>query len=171
MRKHLLLALIVVTLVASGCGAPQTAEEFRKVIAPGHLMAKVINLEVDRPFSEVAASFKKMAPQCLNKRVETRSTTPNRYGGATSEVVTQYTPTVIVNKDKAELHVQMKYVQGVKSIGKEPAAGNYLLVADAVPAGKNKSKVTIYSVSVYKRLIAAVENWSKGDHLCPDLTQ
>jgi hypothetical protein len=171
MKNSVLLALSILVLLTAGCGAPQTAEEFRKMIAPEPPMAKVVNLEVDRPFSEVTASFKKMAPQCLDKRIKTTSTRANRYGGQTSVVVSDYTPTVVSNDNKTEVHVQMKYVSGVKSIGKEPEKGNYLLVADAEPAGKDKTKVTIYSVSVYKKLIAAVENWSKGDHLCPDLTR
>jgi hypothetical protein len=171
MKNFAWIPFIVLMFLASSCAtAPMSPDEFKQKI-PGAFMGKVVNLEVDRPFNQVANSYKKMAPQCLNKRITTTSTTYNEYGGQTSRVVSDYKATVVAKKDMAEIYVQQKFVSGVMSIGKEPTDGHYLLVADAVPAGKKKTKVTIYTASVYKKLIAGVENWSKGKHLGPDLTQ
>ena len=64
----------------TGCGTmPQTADEFRKAV-PGAMTAKVETFEVDRPFSDVAATFKEKGPECLNKTVTTTSTTPGTTG-------------------------------------------------------------------------------------------
>jgi hypothetical protein len=172
MRKFSVLGLMLALLFISGCALhlPQTAEEFRQV-APGAFMSKVVNFEVNRPLSQVSSSYKKMAPKCLDKRVTSTSTRYSKYGGQTSTVVVDYKPTVKATKTKAEVHVQQKFVSGVISVQKEPPGGVYLLVADAVPAGRKKTKVTIYTASVYKELIKGIENWSNGKHLCPDLTK
>ena len=55
----------------------------------------------------------------------------------------------------------------------EPPAGHYLLVLDATPIGKNKSKIDFYGPKMgFDTMITAVKNWTKGKNLgCPDLTK
>jgi hypothetical protein len=170
MRRFGLLAVMIALLLASACAIPQTAQEFRQM-APGAFMGTVVDFEVNRSIGKVSNSYKKMAPKCLNKRVTSTTTRHSRYGPQTHTVEVDYNPTVIAKKDKAEIHLQQKFVSGVVNVTKIPPGGQFLLVADAVPAGRNKTKVKIYTASIYKNLIEAIKNWSSGKHLCPDLTQ
>jgi len=158
--------------VMTGCGTmPQTADEFRKAV-PGAMTAKVETFEVDRPFSDVAATFKEKGPECLNKTVTTTSTTPGQYGPVVSTYTVTYKPTVRVTGGKAELHVQQHSDNTVK-VYQEPEGGYFLLVADAYPVNENRTRIDLYCPSIgQKVLIKAVKGWGTGENVgCPDLTQ
>src|SRR5215475_5819872 len=101
--------LFLGAILLAGCASqPQTAEEFRKAV-PGAFLAKTETVEVAKPFREVAANFQKRAPECLNVTVETVSQTTTSY----QVIVAAYKPTVVVTAERAELHVQQDYKQGV----------------------------------------------------------
>jgi hypothetical protein len=156
----------------TGCGTmPQTADEFRAAV-PGAMTGKMETFEVDRPFSDVAATFREKGPECLNKTVTTTSTTPGNYGPVVSTYTVTYKPTVLVTENKAELHVQQHTPNAVK-VYQEPEGGYYLLVADAYPAGENRTRVDVYCPSIgHSVLIDAVKGWGTGEVAgCPDLTQ
>jgi hypothetical protein len=158
--------------VMSGCGTmPQTADEFRMAV-PGAMTAKVETLEVNRPFSEVAETFKEKGPECLSKTVTTTSTTPGQYGPVASTYTVTYKPTVQVTGDRAELHVQQHTDNAVK-VYQEPEGGYFLLVADAYPVSENKTRLDLYCPAIgSKALIKAVKSWGTGENVgCPDLTQ
>ena len=53
-----------------------------------------------------------MAPKCLDVTIKTTSQTTTSY----QVIVTDYNPTVIVGKDRAELHVQQDFLQGVMHV-------------------------------------------------------
>jgi hypothetical protein len=168
-----LFTVVVAGLLAAitGCVTmPQTADEFRNAV-PGALTGKVETFEVDRPFSAVAETFKTKGPECLNKTVSVTSTTPGQYGPVVSTYTVTYKPTVVVNKNRAELHVQ-HHTDNTLQVHKEPAGGYFLLVADAYPVGKNKTRVDLYCPAVgHKALIKAVKGWGTGENVgCPDLT-
>jgi hypothetical protein len=167
-RFHHFIAVLC-TIWLSGCiSHPQTAEEFRKAV-PGAFSAKVETFEVDRPFSQVASTFQKMGPTCLSKTIKTTSQTNMSY----QVIVTTYKPTVLVTEKKAELHVQQHHEQGVVTVSKEPEGGYYLLVADARPINKNRTRVDLYRPSMgFSVLTQAVKNWATGENVgCPDLTK
>ncbi len=173
MKKFSALSLAIITLSAmilSGCAmtAPMTAEEFRKSV-PGAMMAKVETFEVDRSFKEVAETFQKKAPKCLNQRITTTSRTNTSY----QVITTKYNPTVVKTKDRVELHLQQFHERGVMYITEVPEGGYFLLVADAYPIGKNKTRVDIYRPSIgYKNIITAIKGWASGKTKgCPDLTK
>ena len=66
---------VVALLGAVACAPmPQTAEEFRKAV-PGVVMAKTDSYEVNRSIKDVAATFRRKAPECLNVSVRTVSQT------------------------------------------------------------------------------------------------
>jgi hypothetical protein len=173
MKNLVILTIALSTVVLlSGCGAmPLTADEFRKAV-PAARTAKVETFEVNRPFSAVAKTFKKKAPECLNKTVTTTSTTPGKYGPVASTFTVTYKPTVLVTKNKAELHVQQHTDNAVK-VYEEPEGGYFLLVADAYPIDEKRTRVDLYRPSIgHKVLIKAVKGWSTGKNVgCPDLTQ
>jgi hypothetical protein len=160
----------LVSVLLSGCVThhPQTAEEFRRAV-PGAFMAKTETFEVDRPFRDVAATFRKKAPECLEVTVRTTSRTTTSY----QVIVTEFNPTVVVTEKRAELHVQQHHKAGVLKVTKEPAGGYYLLVADAYPVDQRRTKVQMFRPSVgHGVLIRAVRGWATGEDLgCPDMTK
>jgi hypothetical protein len=165
-----IIATVAVTASLAGCvtSHPQTAEEFRQAV-PGAAFAKTETFEVNRDYREVAKTFQKKAPECLNVTVRTTSQTTTSY----QVIVTAYKPTVRVSAQRAELHVQQHHKQGVMKVTKEPEGGYYLLVADAYPAGKNKTRVQMFGPSVgHAPLIQAIKGWASGQNLgCPDMTK
>ena len=163
-------SLLLGAALLAGCAsqAPQTAEEFRKA-APSAFMAKTETIEVARPFRDVAATFQKRAPECLEVMVKSISQTATSY----QVIDAAYKPTVVVTGERAELHVQQDYKRGVIKVYTEPAGGHYLLVADAYPLDKNRTRLQLFEPSMgYDVLIRAVKGWASGENLgCPDMTK
>ena len=167
MRLTLILALAA--LLVQGCGQmPQTAEEFRKAV-PGAMMTKTETYEVDRAMREVASTFRRKAPECLNLSVRTVSRTRTSY----QNILTEYKATVVTTGTRAELHVQQLHKTGVMYASKPPAGGAYIVVADAYPMGARRTRIQIYGPSRgYDVLYRAIRGWATGDNLgCPDLTK
>lgn len=170
MKRIIILTTLALTAIVSGCvtSHPQNARDFRTAV-PGAFMAKVEKYEVAQPYSKVAARFKKMAPKCLNVSIKTTSQTRQSY----QVIVTDYKPTVVVGKNRAELHVQQHHAKGVMKVTKEPAGGYYLMVFDAIKAGKNKTRIEYYGPSMgHETMIKAIKGWASGKNVgCPDLTK
>lgn len=168
--KYLIISLSTMLIVMSGCAThhPQNAEEFRQA-APGAFLGKKETFVVNRSYNEVARTFKKKAPQCLNVRVKTVSQTTTSY----QVIVTKYKPTVVVDKQRTELHVQQHHESGVINVTKEPEGGYYLVVTDAYPMSKNKTKIVMYRPSMgYDVMIKAIKGWATGKNKgCPDMTK
>jgi hypothetical protein len=159
---------IIGTLLLAGCAAwPQNAEEFRQAV-PGAFLAGVEELTVDRPLRDVGATWQRRAPECLNVRVRTVSQSTTSY----QNIITAYKPSVIVNKDHAELHVQRDFERGVVKVGNMPDGGYYLVVADAFPDG-NRTRLKIYGPTKgHDVLMRAIKAWASGESTgCPDMTQ
>jgi len=164
------MALIAAAALLGGCAtkAPQSADEFRKE-APGAFLMKSETLEVARPFRDVAETFRRKAPECLRVAVRTTSSTSTSY----QVIDAEYKPTVIVNAQRAELHLQRKYTKGVVNVYKEPEGGHYILVADAYPLAGNKTRVDLIAPSKgLDAVVRAVKGWATGDNVgCPDMTK
>ena len=88
-------------------------------------------------------------------------------------MVTAYKPTVRVSAQRAELHLQQHHEKGVMNVTQEPEGGYYLLVADAYPLAKNRSRIEIFGPSMgHDVLINAIKGWATGKNIgCPDLTK
>lgn len=170
MKFRALLSSAIITIVLSGCVGhmPQTADEFRKEL-PGAFLGEVEKFEVNRSFTDIGKTFKKMAPKCLDVRIESTSQTSTSY----QVIVTKWNPTVKVTKQKTELHIQQLHEKGVMNVYEAPKKGYYMMVVDATPLGKNKSLVTMYRSSVgNEALIKAIKGWAAGKNIgCPDLTK
>jgi hypothetical protein len=164
MKKLVLLSVLLAACVQM----PQTAEEFRKAV-PGAMMTKTESYEVNRPVKDVAAAFRRRAPECLKVSVRTVSQTSGSY----QNILTEYTPTVIVTDQRTELHVQQLHKTGVLYPSKPPAGGVYIVVADAYPIAGNRTRIQLYGPSKgYDVLYRAIRGWSTGDNLgCPDMTK
>jgi hypothetical protein len=162
-------AVFLLSLMLGACvQMPQTAEEFRKAV-PGAMMAKTETYEVNRAMKDVAATFRRKAPECLNISVRTVSQTAGSY----QNILTEYKPTVVVNAERAELHVQQLHKTGVLYPSKPPEGGIYLVVADAYPLPGNRTRIQLYGPSKgYDVLYRAIRGWATGDNLgCPDMTK
>ena len=170
--RYRLLSAIILTAAVSGCGTmPKNAAEFRRM-APGSSMIKVERFEVDRPFRQVAKTFRQRADTCLRVRVTTDTS-----GGYRSHATTfreDYLPTTRITGHRAELHVQ-NHIEGTNliKVHEEPEGGYYLLVADAFPAGPNRTRIDLYRPTIgHAVLTQSVRNWATGENLgCPDLTK
>jgi hypothetical protein len=147
---------------------PQNAQEFRQA-APGAFMGTKHSFEANRSVREIGKTFEARAPECLNVRVRTVSQTST----SSQNIVARYKATVVATADKAELHLQRHFESGVLVPGKEPPGGLYILVADAVPVGKGKTRIDIYGPSKGADvLFRAINGWASGDNLgCPDMTK
>jgi len=162
---------IIAALLLAGCATqqPQNAEEFRKV-APGAFLMGSETLEVNRPLRDVAAAWQRRAPECLNASVRTTSQTSTSY----QVIVTTYKSTVVVGKDRAELHVQREFKGGgVITVGNPPSGGPYIIVADAYPLPSNRTRVQMIAPTKGQDVvIRAIKSWASGENLgCPDLTK
>ena len=163
-----LLLLTIFMLPACSIKHPQTAEEFRQGV-PTAFMGMSETYTVNRPFAEVTKTLQSKAPKCLNVRVTTTSQTTTSY----QVIVTKYNPTVIAGKQKTELHIQQIHEKGVMNVSEVPKGGYYLMVTDVFPAGKNKTKVTMYRPSMgIDTMVNAIKGWISGTNMgCPDLTK
>ena len=170
MNYRILLAVLCLGFMLTGCAIkhPQSAAEFREA-APGATFGSKQSFEVKRSIARVSATFKKMAPQCLNKRVESVSSGYMYH----QVVVTDYNPTVLIGNDRTELHLQQDHIQGVMNVSKKPDGGYYLMVVDAIAVGKSKTRIDIYAPSIgYDHVIDAIKGWATGNNVgCPDLTK
>ena len=166
--KKILILVLTVSLTACITSHPQNARDFRAAV-PGAFMAKVEKYEVSQPYAKVAARFKKMAPKCLNVSVETVSQSRTSY----QVIVTDYKAKVVSGKTRTELHVQQHHAKGVMNVTKEPKGGYYLMVVDAIKAGKNKTRIEYYGPSSgYDSMVDAIKGWASGKKVsCPDLTK
>jgi hypothetical protein len=161
-----LVALI--SLLLQACvQMPQTAEEFRKVV-PGAMMTKTDTYQVNRPMSEVASTFERLAPKCLNVTVQTVSHSTTSF----QNLVARYKATVVRTSERVELHVQQLYETGVLYPSKPPEGGVYLLVADAYAQSNQSARIQLYGPSMgYDALYRAIRGWASGENLgCPDMT-
>lgn len=170
MGAHRLLLIGFSAAVLAGCSMqyPQNAAEFRKML-PESSFGTREEIASSRSVAEIGATFRKMAPQCLDVRIRTEERSNTSY----HVTVTHYKPTVIVTPQKAELHVQMEFEKGVITPGKVPPGGSYLMVIDVTPAGNGKSKAVFYRPSMgYGAMVKGITGWVTGENIgCPDLTK
>ena len=173
MKSKQLVALLAATAPAAllqGCGnMPQNAEEFRKA-APGAMLGKTDSYEINRSYRDVAATFQRKAPECLNMAVRTVSQTSTSY----QNILTEYKATVVPGDERAELHLQQLHKGGgVIYPSKPPEGGAYIIVADAYPMPGNRTRMQLYGPSMgYDVVYRAILGWAAGDNLgCPDLTK
>ena len=157
-----------VTLFLQACvQMPQTAEEFRKAV-PGAMMTKTDTYQVNRPMGDVASTFERLAPKCLNVTVQTVSHSTTSF----QNLVARYKATVVRTSERVELHVQQLYETGVLYPSKPPEGGVYLLVADAYAQSNQSARIQLYGPSMgYDALYRAIRGWATGENLgCPDMT-
>lgn len=170
--KHLYYFSVIFIITLSGCAMhhPQNAEEFRAGVLESS-WTEVDSFEVKRPYKQVVSTFDKYTEKCLSKAIETTSC--SNYG--CNSYVQTYTPTLIANNAKMEMHIQlnMSNMVNISTTSEIPENGIYVLVTDAYPVNKNTTKVDMYQGKMgYATLKKAVKGWATGKVKgCPDLTK
>lgn len=171
MKHHLVTAVLVGTVV-SGCAMgpmPQTGQEYRAGYGSG-----VETLDIDRTYQEVAKTLKAKSEQCLKVKLHK---TKCRTQLSCPKYEVFYHPTFVSGKNKSELHVQWRRKPWDSTFlggGKPPEDGIFIAAFDVEPAGKNKTKMTVYAPSQeeLRTVPNAVEHWARGSNMgCPDLTK
>ena len=177
MHKEAGLLTIIVFLLSSCAVAPtpQNAQEYRTVAKEGVYGSNIDSYIVNRPYSKVTGIIKAKTKQCLNKKV---AETHCIYTGTTKSCQTTtiiYTPTLRRSSRKTELHMHRRTEPNsdIYLGGKPPATGMYISVFDFEPAGKNKTRITVYSPEKFFQTIPkAVKRWTKGTSMsCPVFAQ
>ena len=172
MKLRLILVFAIVAVAAGCVKPPKTADGFRELARSGSRWAAVDRFVVNRPYRGVARTFQKWSDACLKVRVVTKSS-----GGYMSHPTTfkrDYQPTVKVDRRRTEFFVQI-HIEGTNLIKvyDEAEGGDYVMVADAYPVGRRKTRVELHRVTVgHDVLMNAVRGWATGENLgCPDLTK
>lgn len=164
------LPVFAIALTLVGCsGMPKNAEEFRQgaINSPFRGTFNLVETyEVSRPFRDVTVTLQKKAKECLSLSYDW-SSEYGQYRNKRSGTTT-YKPTFIANPNRTELHLQYKST-GTIQVG-APADGAYLVVLDATPIAKDRTRIETYASSNVKLIRTAMRGWATGDNLgCPDL--
>jgi hypothetical protein len=170
MRILLVSLITLFPFLFSGCAAnmPQTAQDFRLAV-PGFVFAGKESFEVNRPFNDVVAIFKRQAVKCLDVTIQTTATAPGSY----QVLGANWNPTFIATDKQAELHLQRIWEKGVVQVGSEPAKGHFVMVVDIVPVSARKTRIDMYRPnSGANVIIKAIKNWANNKDIgCPDMTK
>ena len=162
MRKYEFIGIfLAAAALLAGCG-PRNAEEFRKNLIVSH-----DSFEVNRPYKDVAATIRQKAAECLE--VEITLVCTNCVFGGKNMGKRNWTPTLITNPERTELHLQAKFPDAIG----QPPNGDYEIVLDAVPLDKKRTKIDIYRLRPQEKFLQrAMTGWVRGEGLegCPDLT-
>ncbi len=169
-RRFFLIATL--SAFVCGCGAlaqPMSSGEFRTAVK-GSSFATTETFDIDRPYAQVVETLRTKANECL--AVVATSSGPVFQGNTmvTEHSRAEYKPTISASGERLELAVQVDFGEHTM-IQKLPPGGMYILVADAVPAGKG-TKLTIYRGKLGKatEIGGAIRQWSMGkSSACPDL--
>jgi hypothetical protein len=168
MRVLLITLSTLLLLQLGGCAAtskPKTAAEYRQI---PDVMAKLESFEVDRSYKDVASTFKKHAPKCLDVTIQRVSTMNNE------TVIANWNPTLIVGNDKAELYLQRVRQNGTIDISEMPVKGYFVLVVDAIPLSAKKTRIDVYKPAKgADGVVNAIKSWVNGGNetSCPDMTR
>jgi hypothetical protein len=144
------------------------AAEFRQAIS-GSSLGSVTSFDTPRPYTQVTETLRLKATECLAVST-TKSGMVSQGNMRVRETLNSvYKPTVSVTGQEMELAVQVDFG---KTIPRRPEGGIYILVADAIPAGANATKVTIYrgKLGQGKEIGSAIRDWAEGtSSTCPNL--
>lgn len=169
--RYALIPVLLLAAAVSGCVKPPLTPDGFRQMAPTSRFVDVQKFTVNRPYRDVARDLERRSDACLRVRV---TTTSSGYQQGPMTFNQDYRPTIVTGKGRTELHIQQR-VSGTNlvKVYKEPEGGNYMLIADAYPAGRNKTRVDLYHVTMGGDLLTkTVRGWATGKiRGCPDLTK
>lgn len=143
----------LVAAVALSCGpAPRNPAEFRQGVREGRGTTKHVQLEIDRPFSDVFDDVKPRAEECFNHmKVHHRGHGLNARSEGTLTAAEMNT----VAPDAGELVIKQHDA--------------FQLVADFQAVSASSTSLVIYGMSFgWDEVFAAIEAWARGNPVkCP----
>jgi len=169
MLRTLSLVLMVSGALCGCVSQPMDPGEFRQA-ARKSSFAVVETVDVAQPYTQVADRLRRKANECLAVTINSSANVFQGNMMVTERSRSTYTPTVTVTPEATELALQVEF--GNTPFTKKPKDGLYLLVADAVPVGKNATKLTIYrgTIGKGKAIGDALRAWATAERsVCPDL--
>lgn len=175
--KKLTFISILLIIFVSGCAVaptPQNAKEYRTGVIKGGYGTAIDSYTVNRSYSRVIRTITAKSKTCLRKKLTKEYCTTSVSGSTNCYTDSfSYKPTFVKGRNKSELHIQMKQTNAHFLGGEPPKGGMYIAVIDIFKAGKNKTKIKVYSPKKFFLSVPkAVKHWAKGSNLgCPDFTQ
>ena len=173
--KLKLIAIVMISLVASCGSAPKSPQEFRQSAINGSMGMEKNTFVVRRSLSDLAKFYQVKSKECLNTTIEREKIIRNPDGGQRKGESSffVYTPKINYNNKRLELNVQMKISGDIVKMQEEPEGGYYVFSAEVSPVDNSQSNVTLYYQKYRsKNLYEAVQGWSTGkDMKCPDLSK
>lgn len=151
-----------------GCAGivPQNVDEYR-----ASSVVSEESYEVSTPYAKIESVLRTKAAECLDTSLVERVCSS---GGGCSSRKWIYRPTIKSSDSMIQLAVQLEADPAhLVRLDRPPAGGNYIVVAEATPAGENKTSVRIYKrVFGFKVIPGAIKHWTNGTNLgCPNLAE
>lgn len=173
------IAIATSAVMLTGCMGmlgtlPTTPDLMVKRAENAELNSTKTSYEVGRPYETVSEVLERKVNECLNRRVTHRTPVPGQTPSANTRVEA-FTAKVTRSAERTRFTLQQKSDSvGTMDLGPVPEDGWYYLVLDAYPAGKQKTRIKAYHVTVspYPGVVAAAKQWAAGTNMgCPDLTE
>src|SRR5262252_4474686 len=121
-----LTVVAAVVLLQACAGLPQGGDA-RWPAGSDATATRTETFEVNRPVRDVAATFQRQAPECLDIAVGTVM----RTFASHRNVLTEYRSTVVADGERAELQLQQQQMSNTPTSSKAPASGA-VVVAEAI---------------------------------------
>jgi len=167
------------TVMLTGCMGmlgtlPETPELMVQRVENAESNSTKTEFEVGRPHNTVSEVLERKSQECLNRRVTIRTPVPGLIPSSNTRVEA-FTSKVTRSEEQTRLTLQQKADSvGTVNVGPTPPDGWYYLVLDAYPAGKEKTRIVAYhmTVSPYPSVVDAARQWADGTSTgCPDLSE
>ena len=156
-------ALIAMTACAAPYGDIRTGKAIEDLAASGSSFASTRSITVASSPAQVAATFARLADNCLNRAVTTISTGSRKISFAYKGVLT--------NDGSGKRLVLFREMSGAAMHLSDATKGDLALAsAKMAPAAGGGTVVTLAHLRGLERVTAGMERWAKGDELsCPKL--
>lgn len=170
MKLRLFTFTVFFVVFTSGCSvqAILSPEAWRNHVNSESLFTKKTTFIVKRNYKDIGKTFANRSKACLKGKSVTYT---HRDTTSASSITNRYTSRAVTKRKRAELYIQES--RGGLRLHKEPEGGGYILVADATPITKNKTRVDIHHQQFgHDLLVTTVTKWAYKKNLgCPDLTK
>jgi hypothetical protein len=175
MNYRNLIVFLFFTASLAGCiSAPKSPEAIIASAKGGEVFTEKDVFEVNQPIEHVSEVLKKKSHECFEQEISFTAR-GDTAGGVRMDrrEVRELTPKIHVGKERTRLTLQVKSTGGSTDLGAIPPGGWYMLVVDAYPEGKNKTRVeSYYKQTSYHGAFTAIKPWVTGTNVaCPDLTK
>jgi hypothetical protein len=174
MKTTIAMTIAAAAALLAGCAGlkmPQNAEEYRTRMPEKY----TDKYEVKRPYKTVSDTLKRKSAECFDVAVTRQYVERNGPYTFNKVKTVRFRPAVSVSAKQTVLQLQSTEAGESGGMQKIPQGGMYILVADAFPAGSDKTRLEIYGANLpfgtNKVFSMTVKDWANGQNLtgCPAL--